>query len=353
MEEKKAKKAYTKSRLVKELSWKAQLPQEKVKEVLAALAEIACREAYGSFVLPGLCKFDVVRRKARKIRNPRTGEILVLPEHDALRISAARAAKLAIGPKVTAVPLAEAEKAPETAAAPEVPAATEAPTVQETPAAPEMPAVSETPAAPEAPAAPETPAADTAAPAATEPEKPLVKPEGPVSFRCPQCHQEVEAPGEMAGESAECPICGFIFTVPYESEAGTIHGAAADGATAAAPQAADEQKVVSASEAAEMYPAAFKNKTIRINAEDLGLEQPKVGAVQMVSFRCPQCRQEIEASQDMVGEAAQCPNCGMMLVVPRTSEEGTLHSSAGEAADPRQLTAMKSRTMRIDMPDDF
>ena len=85
---------------------------------------------------------------------------------------------------------------------------------------------------------------------------------------------------------------------------------------------------------------------------DLGLDQPKVDEGQMVSFRCPKCRQEIEASQDMVGEAAQCPSCGTMLVVPRTSEAGTLHST-GPAVDPRQLQAMKSRTMRINMPDDF
>ena len=79
MDEKK-KMTYTKSRLVKELSWKTQLPQGKVKELLAGLAEIACREARGTFVLPGLCKFEVTRRKARKIRNPRTGETLIMPK---------------------------------------------------------------------------------------------------------------------------------------------------------------------------------------------------------------------------------------------------------------------------------
>ena len=101
-----------------------------------------------------------------------------------------------------------------------------------------------------------------------------------------------------------------------------------------------------------MYPAAMKSRTIRINAADLGLDQPKVDVEQMVSFRCPKCRQEIEASQDMVGEAAQCPSCGMTLVVPHASEAGTLHFG-GPAVDARQLQAMKSRTMRINMPDDF
>ena len=308
MDEKKKKMTYTKSRLIKELSWKTQLPQGKVKELLAGLAEIACREARGTFVLPGLCKFEVVQRKSRKIRNPRTGEILVLPEHDALRIVAARAAKLAVAPKVTAVRADEVEK------------------VEGVEMVEGVEKVEETVQAPQ----------------------PREKPTGPVSFRCPQCHQEIEAPGEMAGDEAECPTCGHIVTVPYVSEEGTIHGTPAAGAAPAVV----EQRVVSAEDAANMYPAAFKSRTIRINAADLGLDQPKADEGQMVSFRCPKCRQEIEASQDMVGEAAQCPSCGMMLVVPRASEAGTLHSD-GPTVDARQLQAMKSRTMRINMPEDF
>lgn len=320
MDEKKCKKTYTKSRLVKELSWKTQLPQDKVKELLAGLAEIACREARGTFVLPGLCKFEVIRRKARKLRNPRTGEILVLPEHEVLRIVPARAAKMAVAPKVTAVPADQAPAMSESA--------------ETAPARPEP--VAEAPAEP-------VPMA--------EPAQAPVKPAGPVSFRCPQCRQEIEAPGEMAGEEAECPTCGHIVTVPFVSEEGTIHGRTEEVETAAVPAEA-EPEVVSAAEAANMYPAAFKSRTIRINAEDLGLDQPKVEESQMVSFRCPQCRQEIEASLDMVGEEAQCPNCGMTMVVPNESESGTLHSD-GPAVDPRQLQAMKGRTMRINMPDDF
>lgn len=303
------KRGYTKTRLIKELSWKTELPQGKVREMLAALTEIACREARGSFVLPGLCKFDVVRRKARKIRNPRTGETLVLPERDVLRIVAARAAKLAVAPKVTAVPLEEF-----------------------------------VPAAPSAPAEPAEPvrgdrnvtAPVTAAPAAREEF---------VSFRCPRCQQEIEAPGDMAGEEAECPTCGNVVKVPFVSEPGTIHGAQNTSAPV-------EKQVVNAKEAADLCPSALKTRTIRIDAEALGLDDPKPEVVPMISFRCPKCRQEIEASQDMVGEAAQCPNCSTVLVVPRLSEAGTLHSQ-GQALDSQQLQAMKSRTMRINMPDEF
>lgn len=310
------KTAYTKSRLVRELSWKTEMPQGKVKELLAALTEIACREARGTFVLPGLCKFEVVRRKTRKIRNPRTGEVLVLPEHDALRIVAARAAKLAVAPKVAAVPLSE------------------------------LPPPAETPAPEPAPA----PAPEPAPTPAPEP-APAVNPDQPISFRCPRCGQEIEAPGDMAGVEAECPTCGNIVKVPAVSESGTIHAApAAASADEQAP--ASRKEVVSAADAAELYPAMLKNRTIRISAEALGLDAPKMANEEMVSFRCPHCRQEVEASLDMAGEAVQCPNCATAMIVPRTSEPGTLHFT-GQKVDAGQLQAMKSRTMRIDMPDNF
>ena len=40
----------------------------------------------------------IYNRKARRIRNPRTGEALILPPQKALKITAARSAKLAIAP---------------------------------------------------------------------------------------------------------------------------------------------------------------------------------------------------------------------------------------------------------------
>ena len=72
MPDNKTNKAFTRSRLIKELSWSCELPQTSVKLFLEKLVEIAKREAKSSFVIPGLCKLDVVRRKSRKVRNPRT-----------------------------------------------------------------------------------------------------------------------------------------------------------------------------------------------------------------------------------------------------------------------------------------
>ena len=203
------RKSFTKSRLVKELSWTCALPQTKVKAVLESLVAVARREARNTFVIPGVCKLEVVRRKPRKVRNPRTGETFMLPERDALRITAPRSLKLACVKPV---------EQPEVA----VP----------TPATPEQP----------------------------------IDPNALISFRCPRCNQEVEATGDMVGFETECPTCGNPITVPAQSEPGTLH--------AAAP--ADEPPVlrtpvVSSQEAESLSPEKLKGLTIRIDVDSLGL----------------------------------------------------------------------------------
>lgn len=60
-----------------------------------------------------------------------------------------------------------------------------------------------------------------------------------------------------------------------------------------------------------------------------------------VSFICDSCKQEIEAEKEMVGQTVECPACGARLVV-RPPEQGPT---------PAQLDAMKSRTIRIELPD--
>ena len=172
--------SFTKSRLVKELSWTCELPQTKVKALLEALLGIARREAKTTFVLPGLCKLDVVRRKPRKVRNPRTGETIMLPEREALRITAPRSLKL-----IFARPIGPEDEQPE--AEPQEAAPTE-----------------ET----------ETVAQEVAQDESTVP---AGDPDLLISFRCPRCQQEVEATGDMIGFETECPTCGNPITVPAES----------------------------------------------------------------------------------------------------------------------------------------
>ena len=62
-----------------------------------------------------------------------------------------------------------------------------------------------------------------------------------------------------------------------------------------------------------------------------------------VSFVCASCRQELEASRDLVGQTVECPACGARFVVAP--------SEAPSTATQAQLDAMKSRTIRIELGD--
>ena len=71
MEQSPRKSAYTKSRLIKELAFRADISQRQSRAALEAIIDIAYREARANhFILPGLCKFDVVRRAPRMVHNP-------------------------------------------------------------------------------------------------------------------------------------------------------------------------------------------------------------------------------------------------------------------------------------------
>ena len=418
---------YTKSRLIKELAFRAGIKKIASRQILEVLAEIIKRETpNGPFILPGLCKFELVPRKARRIRNPRTGELLIMPPQKALKITAARSAKLAIAPRIPAVPAAlYVPPAEETPAPAVVPVPVPAPAAE--PAAASVPApapVDQTPPAP-APAVDPAPASETVeqpvpaqeatptpapaeepapapaaepAPAPTpeptpaqapaeEPKTaptaepvaepapgpapapapeptpapepaPAPAPEEPqpeaISFKCPGCGQEIEAPLDAIGLDAECPMCGNIVVVPAKSEPGTMYG----------PSVGDAPKsmepVVSAKEAEEMDPTQLKNRTIRIDAEALGLDDPTTPAKKepveekLISFFCPNCHQEIEATADMAGTPAECPNCGLTFEVPFFSEAGSIHDEhRAEEESKASYQAQKGKTMRIDLPDDF
>ena len=395
---------YSKSRLIKELAFMAGIPQIKSRAVLEALQAIISREAAaGPFILPGICKFDTAMRKERRMRNPRTGEALILPAHKVVRLTPSKSLRQAVAPRVAAIkastlaappppvkepspepavtPVAQSPAAPvqvqDTAVAEPtpvtVPPAAE-PAVALPPAAVPPPAapVVEEPAAkappPEAPASeaavaaddfilpdiiPEEPKPAAAEPVAPqEPEEPAgpeftVAPNGDITFHCPRCGQEIEAPGDMAGTDAECPMCGTPIHVP--TPAGQAHVAATS----------HDQEVVSASEAETIDPSALKNKTIRIDATELGFDEPAPAQTTpegdssgMISFFCPGCHQEIEATADMAGTSSECPNCGTEFVVPFFSEKGTVHAKKEELFDPRKAHEQKHKTMRIDL-DDF
>jgi len=368
---------YTKSRLIKELAFRAGIKKIASRQILEVLAEIIKRETpNGPFILPGLCKFELVPRKARRIRNPRTGEALILPPQKALKITAARSAKLAIAPRIPAVPAAlyvppaeetpaptpEKPEFPESPEKPEKPENLESPESPENPESPESPENLESPESPENPESPESPESpekpespvEEPAPAPAEEPVPAEEPQPEaISFKCPGCGQEIEAPLDAIGLDAECPMCGRIVVVPSKSEPGTMYG----------PSVGDAPKsmepVVSAKEAEEMDPAQLKNRTIRIDAEELGLEDPSPAKKEpveekLISFFCPNCHQEIEATADMAGTPAECPNCGLTFEVPFFSEAGSIHDeNRQDGGTKAQAQAQKGKTMRIDLPDDF
>ncbi len=75
-----------------------------------------------------------------------------------------------------------------------------------------------------------------------------------------------------------------------------------------------------------------------------------------ISFICEACNQEIEAPADLAGRETECPACGVTLTVPYVSTPGTLWGGPLENTSgptPAQAEAMKSRTIRIELPDSW
>jgi nucleoid DNA-binding protein/DNA-directed RNA polymerase subunit RPC12/RpoP len=284
---------YHQSHLIKELAETTKLPQTKIKAMLEALRTITSREALKEgFTLPGLCRFDVVSRKPRKVRNPRTGQSLLIGEHRSLRVRVLKKLRNEVTPQPAMVII-------------------EAPVLT-----PEMEDFSQA-----------------------------------VSFKCKACGQEIEAPLSTAGLLAECPNCQAGITIPSVSETGTLHGAVVP-ATASTPT----QTTTTQSNQMASTHQIDKNRTIRIDLAALGMEShepQKPVEKRAVSFICKSCQQEIEAPSEMAGNTADCPSCGMSFEVPFFSEEGTIHAVAVDKQTSDMVKAMKSRTIRIEVPDDI
>jgi nucleoid DNA-binding protein/DNA-directed RNA polymerase subunit RPC12/RpoP len=340
------KTSYTKASLIRELAANAEITQKKARFILDELTRIAYREAAdGGFTVPGICRLDVVLRKPRRMKNPQTGETILIGEHHTLRARVVNAARNAVTPPpdnlVTVLPK-------------------EGPTQAE-----------------------------------------LEDFSNAVSFRCKNCKQEIEAPRAAVGIEARCPACGASITVPAESEAGTLHGPALQSppaptvppaaasatptppSTAASPAslAADPGTPPASADPASASPSpspapatsepspaatfaeqkARGGQTIRIDLAALGFvpedeaKSKTLSPKRMLSFFCKNCRQEIEAPADMAGLSSECPACGVSFEIPFFSDPGTLHGSDlddREPGDPEVRDA-RARTIRIEVPDDF
>jgi len=91
-------KSMTKAQIVAELAKKTDQTKKAVAELLDEMAALAYKQAKNGFTIPGIGKLVVVRRKARKGRNPATGEVIRIPAKRALKFRIAKAAKDAVLP---------------------------------------------------------------------------------------------------------------------------------------------------------------------------------------------------------------------------------------------------------------
>lgn len=311
------KNTYNKTTLVRELAFNTGITQKSARLVLEALRCIAYREAANQgFTIPGICRLDVIRRKSRKMKNPQTGETFLIAEHDTLRVRVLKKARNAV-----------------------------------------------------------TPTPDDLISVIQEPQQPPVLDDfsKAVSFCCKSCHQEIEAPLSAVGVQAQCPSCGASIVVPAKSEPGTLHGPPVQPALPSAVPvgAAPGGDAVSAPPLDVAAPASMPpaepnrgNQTIRIDLAALGFDTPApssapppkpLSSKRMLSFFCKNCRQEIEAPADMAGTASECPSCGASFEVPFFSDPGTLHGSDldQKKGESDTFKDMRSRTIRIEVPDDF
>ncbi len=93
-----ASKPMTKAQIIDHLSKKTGTTKKLSAQFLDELVSLAYKEAKKSFVLPGLGKLVVVKRKKRMGRNPATGETMVIPAKKVLKFRIAKAAKDAVIP---------------------------------------------------------------------------------------------------------------------------------------------------------------------------------------------------------------------------------------------------------------
>ena len=113
-----ASKPMTKGDIIDHLSKKTNTTKKLAGDFLNELTSLAYKEAKKSFVLPGLGKLQVARRKKRMGRNPATGATMVIPAKNVLKFKVSKTAadivfpaqkKVVVKPKAEAKPKAKAK----------------------------------------------------------------------------------------------------------------------------------------------------------------------------------------------------------------------------------------------------
>ena len=95
-----AVKAMTKTQIVTYMSEKAGLTKKQAAGIMEEFATLAVTQTkkVGQFVIPGIGKLVKSQRKARKGRNPQTGETINIPAKTVVKFRVAKACKDAIVP---------------------------------------------------------------------------------------------------------------------------------------------------------------------------------------------------------------------------------------------------------------
>ncbi len=94
------KKAMTKAQVVAYFAEKFEMPKKTSAAILEELAALAAKETkkVGEFTIPGIGKLSKTKRKARKGRNPATGEAIKIPAKTVVKLRVSKACKDAVVP---------------------------------------------------------------------------------------------------------------------------------------------------------------------------------------------------------------------------------------------------------------
>ena len=95
-----AKKFMTKAQLMAHFAQKFSLTKKDVTAMFDELATLAAKETKknGAFTLPGIGKLVLQKRKARKGRNPATGETIKIPAKTVVKARLAKVFKESVVP---------------------------------------------------------------------------------------------------------------------------------------------------------------------------------------------------------------------------------------------------------------
>ncbi len=89
-------KAMSKSAIVSHMADKLDLQKKVVNSFFEEFTKLAFKEAKNAFTIPGIGKLVLVHRKARKGRNPATGEVINIPAKTVVKFKVSKVCKDAI-----------------------------------------------------------------------------------------------------------------------------------------------------------------------------------------------------------------------------------------------------------------